>query len=98
FKKIKILKSSKNKALVSYHNSKINIAAFWILIVSILSLSLGLLHGFYTIGASAGVSPNIIFQGISYVLITPVSGIVLYMICKILGQISNKTNTTISHE
>ncbi len=83
-KKIKSKNSSEYQELVKYHNSKIDIAAFWILISGILSLLLGLMHSFYFIGKAGGIAPNLIFQGISTALITPVLGVALFMICKIL--------------
>jgi len=89
---IKKLQSRRSKdylLLMEQHNSKINSAAFGILVSSILSLLLGLLHSFYFIGKAGGVSSNLVFQGISYTLITPVLGICLYMICKILSGILN---------
>lgn len=87
-KKLKA-KKTENWKLVAYHNTRINVAAFWILISGLLSLLLGLMHSFYFIGKAGGVSPSLIFQGISYALITPVLGIFLFMISKILGGIFN---------
>ncbi len=83
-KKLKSKNSPEYQKLVKYHNSKIDIAAFWILISGILSLLLGLMHSFYFIGKAGGIAPNLIFQGISTALITPVLGVALFMICKIL--------------
>ncbi|AWM13909.1 hypothetical protein DI487_08560 [Flavobacterium sediminis] len=91
---IKKLKTKpEDQKLISYYNSKIDHAAFWILISGILSLLLGLMHSFYFVGKSGGIAPNLMFQGISYTLITPVLGISLYMICKILkGLFNSKKN------
>ena len=89
FKKLKARKSENSLELVSYHNSKIDVAAFWILISSVLSLLLGLLHSFYFIGKAGGIAPHLIYQGISYTLITPVLGVSLFIICKILKGIFN---------
>jgi hypothetical protein len=89
FKKLQAIKSKENHELVKYHNSKINISAFWILISSVLSLLLGLMHSFYFIGKAGGIMPNLIFQGVSYALITPVLGICLFIICKILSGTFN---------
>lgn len=86
FKKLQI---KDNPTLTKHHNSKINSAAFWILILSVLSLLLGLMHSFYFIGKTGGIAPNLIFQGISNALITPVLGICLFIICKILYGIFN---------
>jgi hypothetical protein len=83
-------KSIENKELVQRHNARIDAGAFWIFISSVLSLLLGLMHSFYFIGKAGGIAPNLIFQGISYALITPVLGISLFMICKILRGIYNK--------
>ena len=92
-KKLKAKNKSKNLGMLAYHNSKISSAAFWILISSILSLLLGLMHSFYFIGKAGGIAPHLIFQGLSIALITPVLGIGLYIICRILkGTFNQKTN------
>lgn len=84
---------AKNQSLINNHNSKINTAAFWILISSMLSLLLGLMHSFYFIGKAGGIAPHLIFQGVSYALITPVLGVCLFMVCKILKGLSNQKAT-----
>jgi len=94
FKKLKVEKDIENREeIVNLFNSKINSAAFWILISSVLSLLLGLMHSFYFIGKAGGIAPNLIFQGVSYALITPVLGISLYIICKILSGTFNTKKT-----
>ena len=90
-KKLQSKKSKNNIALMQQYNAKINNAAFWILISSVFSLLLGFLHSFYFIGKAGGMAPNLIFQGVSYALITPILGICLYMICKILSGVLNQT-------
>lgn len=87
FKKLQ----ANNDTLIQQFNSKINSAAFWILISSVLSLLLGLMHSFYFIGKAGGIAPNLIFQGISYTLITPVLGVCLFIICKIFSGNFNST-------
>ncbi|WP_191860070.1 MotA/TolQ/ExbB proton channel family protein [Hanstruepera ponticola] len=87
---------SKNKreaTQLEYHNNRIDSAAFWIITSAVLSLLLGLMHSFYFIGKSGGGAPNLIFQGISFTLITPVLGVVLFMVCKMLKGIFNSINT-----
>ena len=92
FKKLQAKKSEKNIELCKRHNSKISNAAFWTLILSTLSLLLGLMHSFYFIGKAGGIAPNLIFQGVSYALITPVLGICLFIVSKILyGTFNPKT-------
>ncbi len=59
----------------------------WILILSTLSLLLGLMHSFYFIGKAGGVATNLLFQGVSFVLVTPVYGIVLYMISRLISHV-----------
>jgi len=88
-KKLKAKKSEENQTLTRHHNAKINNAASWILILSALSLLLGLMHSFYFIGKAGGIAPNLIFQGISYTLITPVLGVCLFIILNIFGQTFN---------
>lgn len=89
FKKLQAKKNENNLDLIQQHNSKINTAAFWILILSVLTLFLGLMHSFYFIGKAGGISTGLIFQGVSYALITPVLGICLFIISKILSSIAN---------
>ena len=88
-KKMQLKKTGENQELFKYHNSKIDIAAFWMLICSILSLLLGLMHSFYFIGKAGGIAPNLIFQGVSSALITPVLGVSLFIISKIFKQLFN---------
>lgn len=91
--KMQLGNKTENQSLIKHHNSKINNAAFWILILSTLSLLLGLMHSFYFIGKAGGVAPDLIFQGVSYALITPVLGVCLFIICKIfIGITSLKTS------
>ncbi len=94
-KKLQIKNRRENQSLIKYHNSKIDISAFWILISSMLSLLLGLMHSFYFIGKAGGIAPNLIFQGVSFALITPVLGVCLFMVSKILKGIFNLKNSKI---
>jgi len=88
-KKLRAKNSGVNKEVTMYHNSKISNAALWILILSALSLLLGLMHSFYFIGKAGGIAPGLIFQGVSYALITPVFGMGLFIVCKGLSQMFN---------
>lgn len=88
-KKLQAKDQTENQSITRHHNSKISNASFWILISSLLSLLIGLMHSFYFIGKAGGISPNLIFQGVSYALITPVLGICLFMVCKILKGLFN---------
>ena len=89
FNFIKKLKARKNQnvPLVDYYNLKIKTAGFWIIIASIFSLLLGFMHSFYFIGKAGGMAPNLIFQGVSYALITPTLGVCLFIIVNILYRI-----------
>jgi len=79
-----------DKDIATYHNSKIDIASNWVLILAVLSLLLGFMHSFYFVGKAGGIAPNLIFMGVSYALVTPVLGIGVYIICKILKVINKK--------
>lgn len=93
FKKIQARKHQDTINMIQYHNTKIQKATFWIMTLSVLSLLLGLLHSFYFIGKSGGIAPSLVFQGISYTLITPVLGISLFICCKILKEVFNTVPT-----
>ena len=87
-KKLKARQSGDNTQIVHY-NHKINSSAFWILILSILSLLLGFMHSFYFMGRAGSIAPGLTFQGVANALITPVLGIGLFLFCKILSSIYN---------
>jgi len=87
-KKVQVRKNPDDLQIEKQHISKFNTAIFWILLLSILSLLLGFMHGFYFIGKAGGMAPYLIFQGVSYALITPIIGVLLFAICKILYGIS----------
>lgn len=92
-KKLQARNTEGNQESIKLFNEKINNSASWILILSALSLLLGLMHSFYFIGKAGGIAPGLIFQGVSYALITPVFGVGLYIICKILIGIFNPTTS-----
>ena len=88
-KKLQTFKNQPDPEAVAFRNSKINVFSIVILILSMLSLLLGLMHSFYVIGEAGGVSPAIMYKGISYTFITPALGLVLYLVCRILKEVSN---------
>lgn len=91
-KKMQVRKQEHPTELLEYHNAKIQNAAFWILLMSPLSLLLGLMHSFYFMGKAGGIAANLLFQGVSYALITPVLGLFLFVFCKLLkGILNSKT-------
>ena len=61
----------------------------WMALLSLFSLSLGLMHSFYFIGKVGGAAPALIFQGLAHTLVTPVFGLVLYMFCKLMSVFFN---------
>lgn len=87
--KLKTKKLPEHAPQFHFHKARMNTAAFWILVLSIFSLLLGLMHSFYFIGKAGGIAPPLIFQGISNALATPVLGITLYMIVKLLAGVLN---------
>lgn len=88
-KKYKTKNKSEGHTLTTHYNAKIDQAAFWILICSILSLLLGLMHSFYFVGHTGGIAPPLMFQGIAYTLITPVMGVGFFMVSKLLRGLFN---------
>ncbi len=92
-KKLQDQKSESQLLLIDQHNTKITNAANWILISSVLSLLLGLMHSFYFMGKAEGIATKLIYSGVSYALITPVLGVCLSMGCKILSGVFNPKMT-----
>jgi hypothetical protein len=62
----------------------------WLLVSSILSLLLGFMHSFYFISQAGGISPQIIYQGVSNALITPVFGLGLLLLAKMIDLLLRK--------
>ena len=89
FRKLSSTESQQKAAF----NLKIKHAAFWILISSVLTLLLGFMHSFYFIGKTGGIAPHLIFQGVANALVTPVMGIGLFILVKILGAFGNGAST-----
>lgn len=85
-KKSQASKNADSIDQIKLHNGKINKAASWVLILSVLSLLLGLMHSLYFIAKAGGVAPQLIFQGLANTLITPVLGIFFFIVCKILAS------------
>ncbi len=79
------IKKNKNKEHQEILNLKMNKLVIWCLYLSVFSLLLGLLHSFYFISKVQGVANNLLFGGLSNVLITPTLGIVIAMIIKLLS-------------
>lgn len=86
---LKTKKLPENESRFNFHTARMNTAAFWILLLSVFSLLLGLMHSFYFIGKAGGIAPLLIFQGIANALATPVLGIALYAVVKLLAGILN---------
>lgn len=89
-KKVKARNDEKGgENTITERNSKLHRLTTWTLIIAAFSLLLGLLHSFYFIGQAVGIAPHLMFQGISRMLITPVYGIAIAIITKILEQVMN---------
>lgn len=65
-------------------NKQLGHLSFTIIMLSMLSLLLGLLHSFYFIGAANGIASGLLFSGISQTLISPTYGLILFTISKLL--------------
>lgn len=78
-------KKIKSRKLQDVHNLKIKKLANWSLLLSVFSLLLGLLHSFYFISKTNGIANNMLFSGLSNMLITPTLGIVITIIIKLLS-------------
>ena len=79
------IKKLKNKEAQETYNFKINKLVNWSLLISGVSLLLGLLHSFYFISKANGIATPLLFGGLSNMLITPVLGLFIAMIIKLLA-------------
>lgn len=90
FKKLKAAKGdSIELKVIQAINQRMNNLANWLLVLSVFSLLLGFMHSFYTVAKAGGIATPILFQGLVHVLITPVYGIAVYSIAKLLAQFGN---------
>lgn len=82
---VHFVKKLSNKAVQEQYNKKLHKLVNWSLYISVFSLLLGLLHSFYFISKAKGIANHLLFGGLSNVMITPVLGIVIAMIIKLLA-------------
>lgn len=71
-------------------NKRIGHLSIVMIMLSVISLLLGLLHSFYFMGAVSGIAPNLMFSGISRMLITPTYGLILFTLCRLLLSFSER--------
>ncbi|GAB5526661.1 MAG: hypothetical protein Roseis2KO_45330 [Roseivirga sp.] len=69
-------------------NKQLSHLSFTIIMLSVLSLLLGLLHSFYFIGAATGIAHELLFNGLSRTLISPTYGLILFTVSKLLMAFS----------
>lgn len=84
------VKKLQQKEAQEFYNKKLQKLFKWVLILSVFSLFLGLLHSFYFIANANGIAPNMLFRGLSNMMITPTLGIAIAIIINLL-TISLKT-------
>jgi cytochrome bd-type quinol oxidase subunit 2 len=82
---IYFVKKTANKEHQKIYNLKINKLVNWSLYITVFSLLLGLMHSFYFISKAKGIANHLLFGGLSNVIITPVLGIAVAMIIKLLA-------------
>lgn len=82
---ILFFKKMKQREHQEIYNLKIKKLISWSLLISVLSLFLGLLHSFYFVSKTGGVANNMLFGGLSNMLITPTLGIIITIIIKLLA-------------
>jgi hypothetical protein len=82
---IYFVKKKTNNEQQELYNFKLNKLANCSLFITVFSLLLGLMHSFYFISKTNGIANNLLFGGLSNVLITPVLGITIAMIIKLLA-------------
>lgn len=78
-------KKRTHKEVQDAYNIKLNKLVSWSLMVSCFSLLVGLLHSFYFIAQSKGIAAPLLFGGLANVLVTPILGIVIAMVIKLLA-------------
>ena len=95
-KKVKANRAKESDSMaIEGINLKMDKVIFWIPVLSLFSFLLGLLHSFYFISKIGGAAPALIFQGIAFTLVTPVYGLVIFMLCKIMkGLFNAKAHST----
>lgn len=83
---VQIIKRRKavDSFVIDKANKLLTQLSFTVIMLSVLSLLLGLLHSFYFIGASSGVAPGLVFSGLSRTLISPTYGLILFTISRLL--------------
>lgn len=81
---IYFIKKIANKSQQENYNLKMNKLVNWSLFICVFSLLLGLMHSFYFISKAKGIANHLLFGGLSNVIITPVLGISIAMIIKLL--------------
>lgn len=82
---VHFVKKHSNKAHQELYNQKLQKLTNWSLYIALFSLLLGLLHSFYFISKANGIANHLLFGGLSNVMITPVLGVIIAMIIKLLA-------------
>lgn len=84
-------KKTEDNLLIDKLSKQLGQLSFTIVMLSLLSLLLGLLHSFYFIGQANGIATGLLYSGMSYTLISPTYGLILFLISKLLiGSIAPK--------
>ncbi len=71
-------------AVIDKLNKQLSHLSFTIMMLSLLSLLLGLLHSFYFIGEATGIAHDLLFKGLSRTLISPTYGLILFTVSRLL--------------
>ncbi|MCF2875299.1 MULTISPECIES: hypothetical protein [unclassified Tenacibaculum] len=82
---IYFFKKLKEKENQEVYNQKIKKLVNWSIVISVFSLMLGLLHSFYFISKAGGVNNNLLFGGLSNMLITPTLGMAIAIVIQLLS-------------
>lgn len=87
---VQIIKRRKavESLVIDKANKLLTQLSFTIVMLSVISLLLGLLHSFYFIGSVSGIAPGLLFNGLSRTLISPTYGLMLFMLSKLLMAFS----------
>ncbi len=83
---ILFIKKKQQPKLEVRNNNILKSLVNWSLLISLFTLLLGLMHSFYFISKTKGIANHLLFGGLANTLITPVLGVAIAIIIKLLSK------------